>query len=133
MLSNYFPQFFHTSLYFKKQKNTNIDTKKILSKTILIIFHFQGKKCQVIFALTAKKMKNIMHFLHYLTEVSFLLLIEIVYNFFGGKGKLCRKAFRVKRKSYWPSLYKKLYTNKSNILKRFMFKVTISGINIGKY
>ena len=89
-------QFFHTSLYFKKQKNTNIDTKKILSKTILIIFHFQGKKCQVIFALTAKKMKNIMHFLHYLTEVSFLLLIEIVYNFFGGKREIVQKSVQSK-------------------------------------
>ena len=70
--------------------------KKILSKTILIIFHFQGKKCQVIFALTAKKMKNIMHFLHYLTEVSFLLLIEIVYNFFGGKREIVQKSVQSK-------------------------------------
>ena len=96
-----FPSF---SIHLYILKNRKIQKyrykKKILSKTILIIFHFQGKKCQVIFALTAKKMENIMHFLHYLTEVSFLLLIEIVYNFFGGKGKLCRKAFRVKRKSY---------------------------------
>ena len=97
MLSNYFSQFFHTSLYFKKQKNTNINTIKNTFKTILIIFHFQGKKCQVIFAFNSeKKEKDYAFSALYLTEVSFLLLIEIVYNFFGGKREIVQKSVQSK-------------------------------------